>query len=229
MAQSQEFVIKKMDLTTEGMLLHYDLLDTTKARTYTINVYSSHDKYLNPLKHVSGDVGLEVRPGLNKKILWNVRAELGDNFKGSAELEVRGHVYIPFIRFDDFKEGQVIHRGRPTTITWTGGTRQNILNFVIYQGENRVDVIPNVANSGNYELTLPTSIKPGKGYYFLVSDSKNKDQVMKTATFEVRRKVPLGLKIIPAVLVGGAAILLLPKSETSKELGAPPAVPSGTN
>lgn len=229
LGMSQEFVITKLDVVPEGMIVHYDLIDSTKSRTYTISIFSSHDNYLNPLKHISGDVGLEIQPGRNKRILWKVRSELGDSFKGSVELEVRGHVYIPFIRLNDFKEGQIIHRGRPTMLTWTGGTRQNILNFAIYKGDERVDVIPSVANSGSYELNLPTSIRPGKGYYFLVSDTKNKDQVMKSATFEVRRKVPLGLKIIPVALIGGAAILLIPKSDTSKELGVPPAVPSGTN
>jgi len=83
-----------------------------------------------------------------------------------------------------------------------------------------------VANSGNYEMILPTSIKPGKGYYFLVSDSKNKDQVMKTPTFEVRRKVPLAVKIVPVVLIGGAIAALLPKSSASN-LDNPPDVPAG--
>ena len=202
---AQEFTIKKVELTGESIILHYDLIDTIKARTYSIHVYSSKDNFLSPLQKIKGDAGLEVRPGANKKITWGSREELGTSFKGDVELEVRGRVYIPFVRFDGFQNEQIIRRGKPKTMTWSGGTRQNILNFAIYQGDDYVDVIPNVANSGSYEIVLPTSIKPGKGYYFLVSDSKNKDQVMKTPTFEVKRKIPLALKVLPFVAIGAVA------------------------
>lgn len=199
---AQEFSIKRIELTPETLILHYDLVDTIKARTYTINLFSSKDTYLAPLQKVKGDVGLEVRPGLNKKITWSSKEELGPAFRGDIELEVRGRVYIPFVKFEGFQDEQVIKRGKAKTITWSGGTRQNILNFTLYRGEEYVDVIPNVANSGSYDLIIPTSVKPGKGYYFLVSDSKNKDQVMKTNTFTVKRKVPLGLKLLPIALLG---------------------------
>jgi len=224
---AQEFAIKKVELTNSSIILHYDLIDTIKARTYSINVYSSKDNFLSPLQKLKGDAGLEVKPGMDRQIVWSSKEELGESFKGDIELEVRGRIYIPFVKFDGFQEEQVIRRGKPKTMVWSGGSRQNILNFAVYNkaGEN-VDVITNVANSGNYEMILPTTIKPGKGYYFLVSDSKNKDQVMKTPTFEVKRKVPLAVKIVPVVLIGGAIAALLPKSGASN-LDNPPDVPAG--
>src|SRR6478609_6851435 len=177
MANAQEFSIKKIELTSQSVILHYDLIDTVKSRIYTIHVYSSKDSYLAPLQKIKGDAGLEVRPGQNKKIEWSSKEELGAAFHGDIELEIRGRVYIPFIRFEGFQDGQVIKRGKPKTITWSGGTRQNILNFTLYKtdpkGDRYVEVIPNVANSGTYDLIIPTSVKSGKGYYFLVSDSKN--------------------------------------------------------
>jgi len=228
-ADAQEFTIKAVELTAESIVLHYDLVDTIKSRTYSITVYSSHDNFLAPLLKVKGDVGLEVRPGANRKITWNSREELGPGFQGGVELEVRGRIYIPFVKFDGFQAEQVIRRGKPKTMTWSGGTRQNILNFSIYNKEDQfIDVIPNVANSGSYEMTLPTSIKPGKGYYFLVSDSKNKDQVMRTPPFEVRRKIPLGLKVVPVLLIGTAVVVLMP-SDGATNIEGPPAVPGSTN
>lgn len=214
---AQEFTIKKLELTSEAIILHYDLIDTLKGRTYTVNVYSSKDSYLSPLSKVKGDVGLQVRPGANKKIIWNSREELGATFKGEIELEVRGKAYIPFVKFEGFQEEQVIKRGKPKTMIWSGGTRQNILNFSIYRGDTYIDVIPNVANTGSYELTIPKSVKPGKGYYFLVSDAKNKDQVMKTDTFIVKRKIPLGLQLLPVAIIGGVITLLGDKSPENLE------------
>jgi hypothetical protein len=227
--EAQEFTIKAVELTAESLVLHYDLVDTIKSRTYSITLYSSHDNFLAPLQKVKGDVGLEVKPGTNRRIIWNSREELGPLFQGNVELEVRGRVYIPFVKFDGFQAEQVIRRGKPKTMTWSGGTRQNILNFSIYNKEDQfIDVIPNVANSGSYEMTLPTSIKPGKGYYFLVSDSKNKDQVMRTPPFEVKRKIPLGLKVVPVVLIGTAIVVLTP-SGGATNIEGPPAVPGSTN
>jgi len=207
-AVAQEFTIKKVELTPESIVLHYDLIDTIKARTYTISVYSSKDSYLAPLQKIKGDVGLEVRPGQNKKITWSSKEELGSSFKGDIELEIRGRVYIPFVKFEGFQDQQVIKRGKPKTITWSGGTRQNILNLTLYKDDEYIDVIPNVANSGSYDLTIPKTVKPGKGYYFLVSDSKNKDQVMKTNTFQVKRKFPFIVQILP-IAVAGVVIALL--------------------
>ena len=160
-AIAQEFTIKKIELTGESIILHYDLIDTIKARTYTINVYASKDSYLAPLQKIKGDAGLEVKPGQNKKIVWSSKEELGATFRGDIELEVRGKAYIPFVKFEGFQDEQVIKRGKAKTMTWSGGTRQNILNFSLYKGDEYIDVIPNVANSGSYDMIIPTSVKPG--------------------------------------------------------------------
>lgn len=222
---AQEFTISKVEITSESVILHYNLIDTTRNRAYTINVYTSKDNFIAPLQKVTGDVGLEVKPGTNRRIVWNSKEELGSSFNGDVELEVRGRLYIPFIRFNDFSDGLVMKRGKVKTITWTGGSRQNILNFAIYKGENYLDVIPNVANSGTYDMVLPTSLKPGKGYFFVVSDSKNRDQVVKTSSFVVKRKVPLLLKIIPVALVAALIPSLSGGGSDSADLDTPPDPP----
>lgn len=224
----QEFSINKIELTTGRVILHYSLIDTVKGHFYTIHVYSSKDDFIAPLQKVKGDVSIEVRPGANKEIIWNAREEFGTSFNGDVELEVRGRLYVPFVRFDGFQEGTVFKRGKAKTLTWTGGTRQNILNFALFKGDNYVDVIPNVANSGSYDLILPTSIKPGNGYYFMVSDSKNKDQVMKTNPFKVKRKVPLAAKVLPVALVG-VAVSTLVGSGGPGTLNPPPDPPNQKN
>lgn len=227
-ARAQEFTIKKVEITPEALSVYYDLIDTARAHVYTVTVFSSKDNFLNPLQKVKGDVGLEVRPGLNRKVVWNAKEELGPSFKGEVELEVRGRVYVPFIKFNDFSEGRAFKRGKATAITWAGGTRQNILNFRLYKGEELVTVIPNIANSGNHELTIPISVKPGSGYHFVVADSKNRDQMMITPKFTVRRKVPLLVKVVPMALLGASIPLLIPEPGP-KELDNPSDPPGSKN
>src|SRR5689334_9416588 len=133
-ARAQEFKINTVEVTMEGIAIHYDLVDTVKNRFYTVHVFSSKDDFLNPLAKVKGDAGLEVRPGRGKKILWDPK-EFGATYRGSVEFEVRGKLYVPFVNFTNLKDLKAIKRTKPTTLIWTGGTRQNILNFNLYKGE----------------------------------------------------------------------------------------------
>ena len=225
---AQEFVIKTIELTPDRVILHYDLIDSTKNRTYTVHVYSSRDNFLAPLTKTSGDIGLEVKPGKNRKITWNSKEELGNYFEGDVELEVRGRVYIPFIRFDGFNEVKSRKRAVPFLVKWSGGTQQNILNFQLYKNDKLVYTFPNVPNTHEYKLTIPATVKPGDSYYLKVSDSKNKDQQMLSSNFHIKRKVPLLLKALPVLALGGAAVALAGGSGSSgsTDLSSPPDVPT---
>ncbi len=227
-ASAQEFSIKSIEQSRDALVVYYDLIDTTSSRVYTIYLYSSHDKFVAPLLKVSGDIGLEVKPGKNKMIRWNVREELGETYRGELQLEVKGRVYAPFIQFNDFKSGRVFKRGKSSTLTWSGGSRQNILNFAIYKNDKYVGVVSNVANSGTYNMVIPKDIKPGSDYYFVVSDTKNKDQMMKTETFTVKRRFPLMVKVVPVVALGAAIYSILPE-KGDEELSGPPTIPANKN
>ena len=137
-SSAQEFAITSVELAGDKMLVFYNLIDTVKNRHYTIHVYSSIDRYLNPLGKISGDVGLEVAPGKNKKITWNISEEFGADFSGKVGVEVRGRLYVPFVRFTGFEDYGVLKRGAPFVITWSGGTRQNVLNFDLYRNETKI-------------------------------------------------------------------------------------------
>lgn len=202
----QKFSIKRVELAGEKVNLYYDLVDTVVSRTYTVNIFSSKDNYITPLEKVTGDIGLEVKPGGNKLISWNAKEELGPDFKGKVGLEVRGRLYIPFVRLDGLNK--TFKRLRPTEITWSGGTQQNILNFDLYKGEEKITSFPNIANVGHYTMTMPTTVKPGKGYKFKITDSKNKDQIVYSAPFAIVRKVPLLLKAVPIALIAGGVYAL---------------------
>lgn len=228
LSYAQEFAIKQVELAGEKVKLYYDLVDTTNQRTYTIYVYSSKDNFGAPLTKLSGDAGLEVRPGINRRIEWNVKEEFCAGFVGDIELEIRGRVYVPFIRFEGLSNTDVRKRGTPFIMKWNGGTRQNILNFQLYRGDKLVHTFPNVANASEHKMILPTSIKPGSSYFFRVADSKNPDQVVITAPFRIKRKVPLLLKALPIAALGAAIPFILPEAAPDP-LGPPPGEPGAKN
>lgn len=219
-SSGQTFTINRVEVSGDFVNLYYELTDALEGRTYTVTMFSSHDNFISALQKVKGDVGLEVRPGANKKISWNAKEELGADFAGKVGLEIRGRVYIPFIRMDGLNK--TFKRLRPTELTWSGGTQQNILNFDLYKGEDKITSFPNLANVGHYTMTIPSTVKPGKDYRFKITDTRNKDQVVYTQPFAVKRKVPLLLKAIPIVLIGTAGYLAASGNSGPKNIADPP-------
>jgi hypothetical protein len=228
---AQEFTIRKIERTLNEVVLHYDLIDTTRYRTYTIRVYSSVDNFLAPLVQVTGDVGLEVTPGVNKRIAWNAKQELGATFSGAVELDVRGRVYVPFIRLVGFEDVRDLRRTKSRIIKWTGGSPQNILNIQLYSNEDKlVHTFPNVPNELQYHLTIPGSVKTGKGYYLRIAEARNADLIVLSSRFAVKPKYPMMLKVAAVAVVAGVAYFLLGNQGTGdNELEGPPTVPSTPN
>jgi hypothetical protein len=210
----QGIEIRSFQQTGETLVVSYDLLDSIEGRSYSIRMYSSADGFINPLDKVTGDIGLEVKPGKNKTISWQLLKDLPPGFDSKVAVEIRGRLFVPFIGTNAINQYKVFKRKREYNITWTGGTPQNVLNFDLYHGEKKVHTFPNLANVGHYSLILPVHIKPGKGFRFRISDAKNKDEVVYTSAFKVKRKIPLLMKAVPVALVGAGIYYII---STKKE------------
>jgi hypothetical protein len=219
---SQTVKIKYLELQSNGdIFIFYDLTDDAAGRKFSLHLYTSIDNYIQPMTKVSGDVGVNLSPGANKKVIWHAKEELGGPYKGELAFELKGNIYIPFIALDGFNDYKVLKRGKPYDITWTGGRGDNVLNFELYKGETKVKVFEERPNVGNTKITIPTDVKPGR-YKFKISDSRNKDEVVFTDEFQVRRKIPLVLKVgLTAVVVGAVAVLAKGEDDESK-IGQPP-------
>jgi hypothetical protein len=221
---AQQFSITRVEMLEGKVITHYNLLDTVKERKYTVNVYASRDNFITPLQKVSGDVGFEVTPGLNKKIVWDAPVELGPTFSGKVSLEIRGRVFIPFIRMD--KMNKTFKRSKNYEITWKGGRSNNIMNFDLYRGDEKVHTFANVANAGHYAMRIPNGVKPGT-YRLRISDTKNKDEVVLTEPFAIKRKVPILVKVLPVVAIAAVITTLGGGPEKTPDLVGPPNTPDG--
>ena len=79
-------------------------------------------------------MGIDIKVGDNKKIIWRAKEELGADFDGRLSLELKGSLYVPFISIEGLEEGAVFKRGKPNDVTWSGGRGDNVLNFELYKG-----------------------------------------------------------------------------------------------
>jgi hypothetical protein len=206
---AQTLELRSVELNDSKIIIHYDLIDSIPDRFFTIRLYSSKDNFLNPLNKLIGDFGYEVKPGVGKKITWDAKEELGASFEGGISVEVRGRIFIPFINTGQINQFKVFKRKRKYDLTWSGGTAQNVLNFDLLRNDEKILTFPNVANVGNHEFEFPNHIKPGNNYHFRISDSKNKDEIVNTQVFKIKRKIPLAAKVVVVGTLGGLVYWLV--------------------
>ena len=222
-ANAQEVKITDIKRVADKIEVRYDIIDEKPDHSYSMQLYSSQDNFIQPLENVEGDVGIDIPVGGNKKITWNAKEALGANFDGTLVLDLKGSLYVPFITFEGLEEGAIFKRGKPHDLTWSGGRGDNILNFELYRGDNLVKSFEERPNVGNTTLIIPTDVKPGKNYRLMISDTRNREEVIFTSTFIIKRKVPLGLKIGIGVLVGGIVGYLVGSGTTEEpKIGEPP-------
>lgn len=220
---AQTFSIKRTEQSPDGLILYYDLVDIDKSRTYLIQVFSSHNSFATALQKISGDVGINVKPGLNKKITWSAKSELGNSFVGDVQLEVRVKLYVPAInvisQIDD-----VVKRTKSVPVDWATETTGGKLKFELYQEDKLVKTFSGIHNSGQTKIKIPASIPPGTGYYFSLTLESAPENFTKTNEFEVRKRFSTLTKIAPIAIVAGVIFILMPDKESS-EVEGPPALP----
>ena len=201
--KAQEVNIYLIEIDGGKVIINYELRDDNPDRRYSLHLYSSRDNYIQPLEYVEGDIGIDILVGGNKKVIWNAAEELGADFRGNMALELQGNIYIPFIELESFEAYGTLKRGKPYNFTWSGGRGNNVLKFELYKGDTRIHTFEERPNVGNTSLVIPTDVKPGSGYRFRVSDVRNRDEIVYSGTFDIKRKFPLIAKLAVAAIAGG--------------------------
>jgi hypothetical protein len=224
--EAQVFEIKKIDQASNEITIFYDLEDTGKPSPYFIQLFSSKDNFTNPLVNVRGDVGIGIVAGINRKIIWNMRSDLGDSFIGDIQLEVRGKVYVPFIKLNQIGKNNMIKRATKTSLVWGGEINNKELIFDLYLNDERIQTIPSIANNGKATIVISSKVKPGNSYYFRISEVGNPEHEINTDEFAIKKRFPLIVKLAPAAIVGVVVILLLP-DKPGDSVGSPLPPPSG--
>jgi len=158
---------------------------------------------------VKGEVGDRIAPGKDKLIEWYAQSELG-NFKGEVTVEIRlfeseASYYIlnPYSKTS-------IKRSAKLKINWSGGLPEDKLEIDLYSSGVRLRSLgTNVDNTGDFEWQIPEDIKPGGAYQIKLQNSQDQNISAFSGNFSIKRKVGLGYKIVPFVLIGAVVGYLL--------------------
>lgn len=205
--RAQTVEIDWIELSGDKVVVHYNLDDTNTSRQYLVNLFTSKDNFTAPLTRVTGDVGTEVKPGKDRKITWDVTKELGA-FKGDLSFEVRGRIFVPFVRLTDFSEGKEFKRGKNYPITWTSGNKSGQVNIELFNEKNeRVWGESNLPNSERFDWFVPNVAK-GEGYRLKFTNAKDRNDIQYSNPFSIKPKVPLVVKIGGLAIVGAAVVFL---------------------
>lgn len=203
---AQQVSVKKVEIAGQKIIVHYDLEDANPNNEYQIFLYSSQNSFATALTKVSGDVGNEVKPGHDRKIVWDVTNEIGP-YRGKLSLEVRGSLYAPFVKLQHFDLDKKYKRGKSYELLWKPNS-SNPINIELFKGEQRVDGVMNQPNNGSAVFEIPSKVKPGKDFRIRFTDTRSRDEIIYTGYFHVTPKIPMLIKVLPILGIGGAAAFL---------------------
>jgi hypothetical protein len=227
-SRGQKLTVTDIQVKGQLILVNYNLEDVPPGNELYVQLFSSIDNFISPVKKVSGDVGNSIEPGLNKTITWNYADEYPD-YKGKISLEVRGRAFVPVARFRNIDQNSVYKRGKNYSVDWKPGNNK-VVDIELYQGSTRVQGESNINNSGSYNLHLLTNLKPGNEYRIKISDSRNPEENTYSEYFTVKRKIPLIAKIVPITIASAFVINTILNSTSnstdSSEIPAMPGLPS---
>ncbi len=226
-ALGQELDSVNITLEKDMVVVRYDFLEGEPDQIYELYLFSSHDNFQKPLQLTTGDVGKDIHVGTGKVIYWNAKQELG-NFKGDISLKIKGDTYTPIVRYLNDNDNLKLKQGSQFDFQWKPNDKSDkVLLKILRNGVPIAD--PSVVdNTGKFTWTIPRDAKAGKGYAMQIADTNNLLREETSNSFAIRRRVSLGYRIIPPLVVaGGVVAILLLKSDPENEIPNPPSTPSG--
>ncbi|MGM0497761.1 MAG: formylglycine-generating enzyme family protein [Bacteroidota bacterium] len=95
--EAQQIKNMSSSLQNKKMVINYELEASEPARIEVYSDIGTDSMSKVPEKHLSGDVGLYVKPGKQKKIRWNMK-EIDSLKRIQAEIELRANPFIDMVQ-----------------------------------------------------------------------------------------------------------------------------------
>jgi hypothetical protein len=115
------------EVSGSNIHIYYDLVDLPADQPVYVSVYVSTDggnSYGEPLKSVTGDVGMVVGPGRRKQIIWDVFSEVDELVSESVKFLVKADLLLSSQERQSLKPGYQVglsaHLGSKVKLTSYG-------------------------------------------------------------------------------------------------------------
>ncbi|HLF32870.1 MAG TPA: hypothetical protein VI583_01455 [Cyclobacteriaceae bacterium] len=221
---AQTIRLTRTEQQGDNIIIWYDLAGSSEGQLFRVEIFGSHNNFSKPLGIVSGDVGPNIRPGNDKKITWNAKADI-INFTGTIEFRIKAAVqYSPLGKLA-IAGSPRLKRGKAYQVTWEGGEPEDILTLELYGKEKRIYLIPDLKNTGAYDWAVPKNIRPGNRYKFMMRPGNDPNSGTVSETFKIKRRMPRVLFVVPAMVLAGGIIYYIIQQSNDKPLPQPPANP----
>lgn len=198
----------------------YDLEAPSDEYEFDVKLYGSHNNFSTPVKLLNGDAGSGQKPGVDKKLVWSAREEIGV-FKGTLQVELSAtpKLNVAPVIITEPTGGQVVRRGKSIEVKWTGGSKKEEIELQLTRGSDLHRSIEKVPNTGNYKIKISGEEPLGEYQVRLLS---LQGEVF-SKPFEVKKPTKVLFKILPVVGLAGVVFLLTGKSSGEvKELPVAP-------
>jgi hypothetical protein len=222
-AQKLSNVRATLDSATAPVNIRYDLEAALEGQLFKVYLYSSHNNFSAPLLLVTGAVGDGITSGINKQIVWDSKELIA--FDGQLSFDVKAVLtFSPFV-IKTPSPTQIVKRHKSFVITWIGGISSEKVNLELYRNEEKVTLLGQVGNKGQYRWTVPARTKPGNYHQIKISSVDRPDNSRFTEVFTIRRRIPLVLKALPIAGAAAVAYWLLNKTVADPDLPEPKVPP----
>lgn len=203
----------------DTVTLTYDLNSHDENINYEIRLYGIAGNNRQRLFRVDGDVGRYVRGGLDKKITWVHNVELLRYKMKEISFDIQFSFLDPVVSVSYPEYKSILKREKTYQIKWLGGER---VKLELMHGRTSMLTLGDAKNKGSFDWKVASTIRPGKNYRIKVASESNPDLYVLSKPFKIKRKIPLGLKIIPFIGVAAAVLIATDNSsDNSTELPEP--------
>ena len=246
-AQAQ--TVKNVQARADGnsVIISYDLIGSADGQVFKVDIKSSHDNFVSPLKEITGDFGENQSAGIAKTVIWNAKDEIG-KFLGTISFEVIAEITFTPLQFLSPTAATGFKIGKPAKVSWEGGNQGVDMRMSLLRNNQQLLDIGSVGNQGNYSWNVPKSVDKGENYQLKLFDPSKPNDAAMSAEFKLK-KTSILVYIIPAAVVVGVGVALLlggdddcsdecnpscsnynpssPACSSADPLAAPPAPPGG--
>ncbi|MBS1541928.1 MAG: hypothetical protein JSS73_14850 [Bacteroidetes bacterium] len=223
--------------------LTYDLLHSDTSKRFYVQVFSSTDDFTQPLDHVTGAVGANIKPGLSRQIFWDVLKSLPPDFDkdivyrikislnplpikkveppaGQKEIAIPAATQLGTKKTFMLISPAFCRRGKKYNIQWQGAAPTDQLVFELTDALHTQKIIGQSTGKENWWTWLvPADIKTGN--YTLRATANGKSAEAVTLPLHIRRKTPLIVKALPVLAAGVVVVLITGKKTGDTTLPGP--------